>query len=181
MLQVSLEQPWGHKLEFCWEYLSWRTPIINGIYSPVVVDIQLTEMVKNKPLSHLVFTDNQVFLSADLLLLHHNAHTDGPEPQHTLSERLSFSSVAEHHFWIYQLLSEFAGLCILILMTDFTLGFSNASGFIRSNSGSRAAWKYTFLRNKLTSTLKKIKPHYFMPVKDQNQNFTTFTTTWIRF
>lgn len=139
VLRVSLEQPWGHKLEFCWKELSWRTPAINCSYSPVLVDVQLTETVKNKPLSHLVFSDYQVLLSADLLLLHHSAHIDGPEPQHTLSERLSSSSVTEHHFWIYQLLSEFAGLCILILMIDLTLGFSNASGFIRSNSGSRAA------------------------------------------
>lgn len=75
--------------------LSWRTPVTNCSHSRVVVDIQLTEMVKNKPLSHLVLTDSQVLLSADLLLLHHNAHNDGPEPQHTLSEaQLLFSGSA---------------------------------------------------------------------------------------
>lgn len=134
----NAEQSWGYKLEFCWEELTWRTPITNCRYSLGVVDIQLTEMVK-KPLSHLVFTDKQVLLSADLVLLRHNAHDNGSEPQHALSERLSSSSVAEHHFWTCQPPSAFAGLCILILMTDLTLGFYNASGFIRSNSGSRAA------------------------------------------
>lgn len=64
VLQLSLEQSWGQKLEFCWEELSWRIPIINCSYSPVVLVIQLTEMVRNKPLSHLVFADNQVLLSA---------------------------------------------------------------------------------------------------------------------
>lgn len=61
-----------------------------------MVDIQLTEMVKNKPLSHLVFTDKQVLLSADLVLLRHNAYDNGSEPLRGSDPPQWQSIISEH-------------------------------------------------------------------------------------
>lgn len=117
---------------------TWTTRTTSCLlcYSPVLVDIQFMEAIQSKTYQ-TSGVDWQPFLSDDLLLLYHSACNGVSESWHTLSDRLNSSSVAEHHFWVCQLLSGFAGVCILILMTDLTLCFSNASGFIRPNSGSR--------------------------------------------
>lgn len=143
----STERSQGRTPDFYWQEQRWRmrSRRPSTLQPLIAVTAQRwwvfssQRWYKAKPLRHLVWTDAQLFLSADLLLLHHSACNDGSESRHTLFKRLSSFSVAKHHFWACQLLSDFAGFCIWILMTDLTLVFSNVSGFIRSNSGSRAA------------------------------------------
>lgn len=129
---------------FCWQELSWRMPS-RRLSTPQPLTsatpqhwwVLVSQRGSKAKMRHLVWTDHQLFSlqvfysTMDLPVY--------PEPWHTLFERLSSSSVAENHFWVCQLLSEFAGLSILILMADIILHFCNASGFIRSNTGSRAA------------------------------------------